>query len=174
MILTSSPIYLPPVIYSKGWKPGLAQLASSSRSQSVVTAWRGPQAPAIVISVLTTVSIASGAAFLILAAFSWPRSEKAIGTVALTPVPTIRPAATLELGNDLTLYARAANVAMVSFVIAAILRRGSGPNLRRFERGEDAVGDCRRVCREYPSSKVEPRSRSEVIVNPFTHWHQRG
>src|ERR1700754_3444158 len=148
MILTSSPIYRPPVMYSRGWKPGRAHSASNCRSHSVVTAWRGPHAPAIVISVLTTVSVALGDALLILSAFSAPSSANFMGTVALTPVPTMMPAATRELGKDLTLYASEAKVAMVSLVMAAIFSRGRGPSLLRLARGDDEEeGDCRRVCR---------------------------
>src|ERR1700733_7021199 len=51
--------------------------------------------------------------------------------------------------------------------MAAILRRGSGPSLRRLERGEVWETGCRRVCRAYPASKIEPRFRSEVIANPL-------
>src|ERR1700728_1421811 len=51
--------------------------------------------------------------------------------------------------------------------MAAILRRGSGPSLRRLERGEVWEADCRRVCRAYPASRIEPRFRSDVMANPL-------
>ena len=107
----------------------------------------GPQAPAIVISVLTTVSMASGLFFLIGSTLTSPKLGNLMGTVALTPVPTMIPATTRELGRDFTVYAKEASVAIVSLVMAVIFRRGNGPNFLRFALGDELVGDCRRVCR---------------------------
>lgn len=55
------------------------------------------------------------------------RSDTFMGTVALLPAPTMRPITTRLLGTfiDLMLYAKDANVATVSFVMAAILSLGS-------------------------------------------------
>src|SRR5581483_3782471 len=108
------------VIYSRGWKPGLAVDLSSISSHFVVICFKGPQAPAIVSSVLTTVSLAVGTLSRIFCDFAGPRASNFQGMVALQPVPTISPAATRELGNDLTEYASEQSVAMVSLVIAAI------------------------------------------------------
>lgn len=87
--------------------------------------------------------------------------------VALTPVPTIKPATTRELGNDLTWYAIDASVAIVSLVIAAIRSLGSAPNLRLLEGGDIEDGDCLRVCRTYPDSSSGPKSRFDDMLNPF-------
>lgn len=134
-------------------------------------------------SVLTNVSVSVSAAGVCLSwwcfgrvkysVFDGCRSDTFIGTVALLPAPTMRPITTrLLVGTlfiDLMLYAKEANVATVSFVMAAILSLGSEKCFLRFF--------VRSVSSSWESSwwvVLEARNSSHGFVSSCSSWWKRG